>query len=63
MQHVFQRDPRISLPTAARGDGCYIIDSDGKRYLDASGGAAVSCLGHSDSAVQDAIKQQIDTLA
>ena len=33
------------------GDGVYLIDRDGRRYLDASGGAAVSCLGHSDRAV------------
>lgn len=63
MSHVFGRNPRVSLPTAVRGDGCYIIDSDGKKYLDASGGAAVSCLGHSDKAVQNAVKQQLDTLA
>ena len=41
----------------------YIIASDGRRYLDGSGGAAVSALGHSDKQVRDAIKQQVDTLA
>lgn len=44
------------------GDGAYIIDSDGRRYLDASGGAAVSCLGHSDPEVVAAIKAQLDAL-
>jgi adenosylmethionine-8-amino-7-oxononanoate aminotransferase len=48
---------------AARGDGCYIIDRDGKRYLDGSGGAAVSCLGHSDASVANAIKEQLDQIA
>ena len=42
MNHVFYRHTRFQPPVAARGDGVYIIDSDGNRYLDASGGAAVS---------------------
>ncbi|GLQ05791.1 adenosylmethionine-8-amino-7-oxononanoate aminotransferase [Sneathiella chinensis] len=48
---------------AARGDGPYVLDTTGKRYLDASGGAAVSCLGHSNAAVNDAIKAQLDRIA
>lgn len=63
MTHVFHRQLRAALPKAARGDGVYIIDSDGKRYLDASGGAAVSCLGHSDPDVRAAIKEQVDHIA
>ncbi|MBC8338110.1 MAG: aspartate aminotransferase family protein [Rhodospirillales bacterium] len=63
MTHVFQRQIHDTLPRAAKGDGIYIIDSDGKRYLDASGGAAVSCLGHSDPDVIQAIKDQVDSLA
>lgn len=47
---------------AVRGEGAYLIDRDGKRYLDASGGAAVSCLGHSDAAVVRAIQQQLARL-
>lgn len=47
---------------AVAGDGPYIIDQDGKRYLDASGGAAVSCLGHSQADVIQAIKNQIDAI-
>jgi adenosylmethionine-8-amino-7-oxononanoate aminotransferase len=50
-------------PRAVAGDGCYIIDETGKRYLDASGGAAVSCLGHSDREVTEAIKAQLDAIA
>ena len=42
MSHVFHRMPATSLPIAAYGDGLYIVDSAGKRYLDASGGPAVS---------------------
>ena len=60
--HVFHRDPRNAYPVAVRGEGCYLYDGEGKRYLDASGGAAVSCLGHSDKSVVEAIKRQLDKL-
>jgi adenosylmethionine-8-amino-7-oxononanoate aminotransferase len=63
MSHVFHRHTKMAPPTAARGDGVYLIDSEGKRYLDASGGAAVSCLGHSHPAVIQAIKDQVDKIA
>ncbi|PIY72753.1 MAG: aspartate aminotransferase family protein [Rhodobacterales bacterium CG_4_10_14_0_8_um_filter_70_9] len=63
MSHVFPRHCRTQPPTAVGGEGCYLIDSDGKRYLDGSGGAAVSCLGHGDAAVTAAIKAQLDRLA
>ncbi len=62
MSRVFHRNPRESYPIAVRGEGAYLIDRDGRRYLDASGGAAVSCLGHSDSAVVKAIQEQLATL-
>lgn len=62
MSRVFHRSPLNDYPVAVQGDGAYLIDSNGKRYLDASGGAAVSCLGHSDRAVVEAIKQQLDRL-
>lgn len=63
MNHVFYRHTRFQPPMAVRGDGPYIIDSDGKRYLDASGGAAVSSLGHSHPRVIEAIKAQLESLA
>ncbi|WP_370312300.1 aspartate aminotransferase family protein [Sagittula sp.] len=63
MSHIFPRHTRQSPPVAVKGDGCYLIDASGKRYLDGSGGAAVSCLGHSDRTVIDAIKAQVDELA
>ena len=47
----------------AGGEGCYLIDTGGKRYLDGSGGAAVSCLGHGDREVTEAIKAQLDKIA
>lgn len=61
--HVFGRSARGTLPTAVAGEGCYIIDAAGKRYLDGSGGAAVSCLGHSDAGVRAAIHAQLDQIA
>ncbi|SDC90294.1 aspartate aminotransferase family protein [Ruegeria marina] len=63
MSHVFPRHCHAQMPTAVGGDGCYLIDSSGKRYFDASGGAAVSCLGHSNDRVRQAIKDQVDRLA
>ena len=63
MTNVFHRAPKVQLPTAVKGDGIYIIDDQGKRYLDGSGGAAVSCLGHSDEDVREAVKAQMDELA
>ncbi|MEJ6396642.1 aspartate aminotransferase family protein [Yoonia sp. 208BN28-4] len=62
MSHVFPRHTKAHMPVAVRGDGIYIIDETGKSYLDGSGGAAVSCLGHSDPDVIAAIKNQIDSL-
>lgn len=63
MTHVFHRHTKSVLPTIDHGDGPYLIDAGGKRYLDASGGAAVSCLGHSHAAVTAAIKAQLDKVA
>ena len=63
MGHIFARNTKNQPPVAVKGEGCYIVDSTGKRYLDGSGGAAVSCLGHSDPDVIAAIKAQVDTIA
>ena len=62
MTHVFHRSPRDSYAVAVRGEGAYVFDREGKRYLDASGGAAVSCLGHSDAAVIKAVQEQLAKL-
>ncbi len=61
--HIFGRSTKGQLPTAVAGDGCYLIDSSGKRYFDGSGGAAVSCLGHSNAHVRAALHDQLDQLA
>ena len=60
---VFHRSLKGEIPQAAGGDGAYLVDAGGNRYLDASCGAAVSCLGHSDARVIAAIKDQLDRLA
>ena len=42
MSHVFPRHSKIDVPLASKASGCYIFDSNGKKYFDGSGGAAVS---------------------
>jgi adenosylmethionine-8-amino-7-oxononanoate aminotransferase len=63
MSHVFPRHCRAELAVAVGGEGCHLIDAAGRRYLDGSGGAAVSCLGHGDREVTEAVKAQLDRLA
>ncbi|WP_395677604.1 aspartate aminotransferase family protein [Inquilinus sp.] len=64
MSAVFHRDLVAPVPReAVAGDGVYLIDRDGRRYLDGSSGSGVSCLGHSNAAVRAAMRRQIDTLA
>lgn len=63
MSHVFPRHTKNTPPRAVHGEGCYLFDETGKAYLDGSGGAAVSCLGHNDPDIIAAIKEQADSLA
>ncbi|SFT32064.1 aspartate aminotransferase family protein [Halomonas saccharevitans] len=63
MSHVFHRHLKHAYPTAVGGEGPYLIDAQGQRYLDACGGAAVSCLGHSDAGVIEAVRDQVGRLA
>ncbi len=60
---ILHRQLRGQYPIAASARGCWITDATGKRYLDASGGAAVSCLGHGHPDVLAAMHAQIDALA
>lgn len=62
MSHIFPRHTKSNLPTVDHGKGVYLFDTEGKCYLDGSGGAAVSCLGHGDKDVIDAIKNQLDAV-
>jgi len=61
-EHVFHRTTGERPPTAVRGEGIFLIDDDGRRYLDACGGAAVSCLGHGNPQVAAAIAEQVAAL-
>lgn len=63
MSSVFYRSPTHQYPRAVRGEGVYLYDEAGKQYLDGSGGAAVTCLGHAHPDVIEAIKEQVDQLA
>ena len=63
MTHVFHRNTKLELPVAVGGEGIYLIDRDGNRFIDGSSGAAVSSLGHNDPEIVAAIKDQADTLA
>jgi adenosylmethionine-8-amino-7-oxononanoate aminotransferase len=61
--HVFHRSTRSELPTVVGGSGIELVTADGRRFMDASGGAAVSCLGHGHPAVVQAIARQAEALA
>ena len=63
MSHIFPRHSRKQPPMVSHGDGPFLYDTAGKAYFDGSGGAAVSCLGHSDADVIAAIKAQVDQVA
>jgi len=63
MSHILHRQTRHSYPRATSGTGIVIRDSAGKKYIDASSGAAVSCLGHSHPDVLAAMRVQLDALA
>jgi adenosylmethionine-8-amino-7-oxononanoate aminotransferase len=63
MSHVLHRSIAHRYPVAAGGKGIRLYDTDGKDYIDASGGAAVSCLGHGHPDVLAAMHEQLDKLA
>lgn len=63
MSKVFHRNCKAKYPAANKGEGIYIIDKEGKRYLDGCGGAAVSCLGHSNEEIKQAIQEQMEQIS
>jgi adenosylmethionine-8-amino-7-oxononanoate aminotransferase len=63
MTRILHRQIHNQYPTAVGGAGIELIDAQGRRYIDASGGAAVSCLGHGHPDVNAALHAQIDKLA
>ena len=63
MSHILHRRIHQTLPQAVAGTGIEIIGSDGRIYIDASGGAAVSCLGHGHPDVLAAMQAQLEKIA
>jgi adenosylmethionine-8-amino-7-oxononanoate aminotransferase len=63
MTHILHRAANAVMPVAVGGKGIELFDRNGKTYIDASGGAAVSCLGHGHPDVLAALHKQLDTLA
>src|SRR5687768_4655271 len=61
--NVFYRKLTRSYPRIVRGEGCYLYDDSGNRYLDAVGGAFVASLGHGNSEVADAMARQARQIA
>ncbi|MBT5922550.1 MAG: aspartate aminotransferase family protein [Cellvibrionales bacterium] len=59
--HVMNTYQRLPV-TFSHGEGVWLIDTDGKRYLDALCGISVTNLGHAHPAVSAAIKKQADLL-
>jgi len=62
MSHIVHRSLRSVPPVAVGASGIEIIDREGRRYIDASGGAAVSCLGHAHPDVIAAMHGQLDRI-
>ena len=63
MSSILHRTLELTPPIAVGGEGNYLIDDAGKRYLDACGGAAVSSLGHDNAKVREALKAELDNIA
>lgn len=63
MTRILHRSIAHRYPVAESGQGLMIRDAEGREYIDASGGAAVSCLGHSHPDVLAAMHAQLDKLA
>jgi adenosylmethionine-8-amino-7-oxononanoate aminotransferase len=63
MTRLMHRSLLAKPPVAVAGRGVEIFDADGRAYIDASGGAAVSCLGHGHPAVLEALHEQLHRIA
>jgi adenosylmethionine-8-amino-7-oxononanoate aminotransferase len=63
MTHILHRAANAVMPVAVGGKGIELFDQNGKSYIDASGGAAVSCLGHGHPDILAALHKQLDALA
>ncbi|MBU6358463.1 MAG: aspartate aminotransferase family protein [Chloroflexi bacterium] len=63
MSNTFHRNLKQTVPVVVSGQGIYLTDAQGKRYIDACGGAAVACLGHSHPRITEAVHRQVDRLS
>jgi adenosylmethionine-8-amino-7-oxononanoate aminotransferase len=63
LKHIFYRSPHTFMPMAVGGEGVYVLDDAGRRYLDSCSGVAVSNLGHGHQRVIMAMQQQAAGLA
>jgi adenosylmethionine-8-amino-7-oxononanoate aminotransferase len=60
---VFRRHSSAPHPEIVRGEGVYLYDREGRRYIDASGGALVVSVGHGVAEIADAAREQTGRLA
>ncbi|KAI0442532.1 exocyst complex protein exo70 [Xylaria telfairii] len=60
---VVHRSLKVDFPRIVGGEGNYVILEDGRRIFDASGGAAVACIGHGNTRVHDAIAAQLKQIS
>ena len=63
MSYVLHRSLNHIPPVVSRAEGIYVHDESGNKYIDACGGAAVSCLGHGHPRVREALLKQLDNAA
>jgi adenosylmethionine-8-amino-7-oxononanoate aminotransferase len=61
--HLIYRNLALDYPMIVRGEGCWLYDDAGRRYLDGCGGAYVACLGHGVTEVVDAVAEQVRRVA
>ncbi|MGB9699936.1 MAG: aspartate aminotransferase family protein [Thermodesulfobacteriota bacterium] len=61
--HVFHRNLKKDYPVVDRGEGIYLIDREGKKYIDGSGGAAVVGIGHGVKEITDAMVKQAEKVS
>lgn len=62
-RHIFHSALRRSYPVISHGEGCYLYDTEGRRYLDACGGAMVVSLGHGVPEIAQAVQEQMNRVA
>jgi len=60
---LFSRNLKKTFPIAARGEGCWIVDESGSRFLDAAGQAAVVSIGHGVAEIGQAMAEQSGKMA